>query len=214
VWTRIVAGATAHEINNLAAGLNSVVSLASQSNGSPESLARCMSLARQQVQGLRRLSGDLRALALSASEVVAQRIDLACEDALVEVDVPLDRSVDLDASMAAVLVRASADGLRVAIRAALRHLLSASGPGGVVRVSVMADAGADVVVGLETDSAPPPGGGPMAIEAALARPGEVLRADIGLVLAGAIARALGGELQIGPAATGRGLRLALRLPRA
>jgi signal transduction histidine kinase len=212
VWTRIVAGAAAHEINNLAAGLVNLLAMASRSNGSPESLSRYAALARQQVQGLERLGGDLRALARCEIEVRPQRIDLACEDALVELDVPLDRSVDLDASLTGRVTRASADSLRVAVRATLAHLVLACAPGGVVRVSAASHAGDQIIVAFETDDAAAPLAQVTSAEAALARPGAPLRADLGLVLAGAIAQAMGGELQIGPGQTGGGLRLALRLP--
>src|SRR4051812_22977833 len=68
MWTRLVAGAAAHDINNLAQGLSNLLALATGPRATPEALGRYASLARDGLKDLQRLSADLRAVAHSQDE--------------------------------------------------------------------------------------------------------------------------------------------------
>jgi len=212
MWTRLIAGAAAHDINNLTQSLFNLLALAASPTASPEALARYDQLARDGLKQLDRLSGDLRALAHSTQEVRPHRIDLVCADLLTETETPPDRTLAAAPMATTGFVVGAGAALRLAIRAPLQYGLAASRPGGVVGLGVSVDATA-VVVNVNAPEAPTTLAAPRPFEEILAGPGRELRGDFGLVLSGAIAREYGGALWAGRGAVG-GLVFKIHLPRA
>jgi len=196
-WTRMIARAAAHEIRNVEHALGQVLALAEASGALG---ADYVAVAGDGLGRLRRLADDLRALAGSGDAAAAPaRIDLACADALAEVEPGPDQRVAVDGPLSAeARVRGTAAALRIAVRVLLRHALAASPATAVVRlrVGVAADA---VVVTVDAPEAPAPQQGHDAL---------------GFALAGAIAREIGGELRVDALAASGGARFALHLARA
>jgi hypothetical protein len=212
MWTRLIAGAAAHDINNLTQSLFNLLALAASPTASPEALARYDQLARDGLKQLERLSADLRALAHSTEEVRPHRMDLVCADVLTEIEPPPDREVAAAPMAATGLVLGAGAALRLAIRAPLHYGLAASRPGGAVGLGVSVEA-ATVVVDVNAPQAPTSLAEPRPFEEILTGPGRELRGDFGLVLSGAIAREYGGALRAGRGAVG-GLAFKISFPRA
>jgi signal transduction histidine kinase len=210
MWTRLIAGAAAHDINNLVQSLFNLLALASKPSVPPESLQRYGTLAREGLRELQRLSADLRALAASAEDPLPQRFDLVCADVLAETDPPPGRSIPAAPSAPGAVVRGTRAALRVAIQAPLHHALAASPPGDVVELHARLEPTCvilEVVAPLATTSVAGP---PRAIEQALAD--REFRNNLGLALSGAIAREYGGGLEVGPGSVG-GLSFKLQFAR-
>jgi hypothetical protein len=213
MWTRMVAGAAAHDLNNLAQGLYNLLSLAASPSATPAALERYAALARDGLKDLRRLGADLRALADARGGNQVQRLDLVCRDAVTEVEAPPDRAVELGPLATDALVAGTSVALRLAIEPLVRYGLAASEPGGRVRVSV-GTAGGRVTVLVAAPTAPPPRApGELPLVTRLAGVERELGGDAGLVLAGAVAAECGGEISAGPGPEG-GLSFKLSLPRA
>jgi hypothetical protein len=212
MWTRLIAGAAAHDINNLTQSLFNLLALAASPNASRESLTRYDQLAREGLKQLERLSADLHALAHSTEEVRPHRIDLVCGDVLTETEAPPDRSLTSGSMPTSALVAGAGTALRLAIRAPVAYGLAASPPGGSVRLGVGVE-GAAVVVAIDAPEAATSLPEPKPFGQILAGPGRELRGDFGLVLSGAIVREYGGELWAGRGALG-GLCFKINLPRA
>ena len=212
MWTRLLAGAAAHDINNLTQSLFNLLALAGSPNASAEALARYDQLARDGLKQLERLSADLRAQAHSGEEVRPYRLDLVCADVLTETEAPPERSLAPGPMPTTALVAGAGAALRLAIRAPIHYALAASRAGGTVRVGLDVE-GAAVAVTVDAPDAPTSLAQPRPFEEILAGPGRELRGDFGLVLSGAIARQYGGELWAGRTAVG-GLGFKISLPRA
>jgi hypothetical protein len=212
MWTRLIAGAAAHDINNLTQSLFNLLALAGSPSASGESLARYDQLAREGLKQLERLSADLRALAHSTDEVRPYRMDLVCADVLAELEPPPDRTLAAAPMATEALVLGAGAALRLAIRAPVHYGLAASRPGSAVGLGVSLD-GARVVVTIDAPDASTALTDPLPFEAILTGPGRELRGDFGLVLSGAIAREYGGELRAGRGAVG-GLAFKINFPRA
>src|SRR5215471_6972013 len=208
MWTRLIAGVTAHEINNLAHGLLGLLALAENPDNMPGVLPRYAAQAEERLRALQALARDLGVLARCGHAALpgGHALDLACSDALTEIDVTEGKSVEVVDLPAGVNVGGSPDALRTAIRALLGYCLAASPPGARVRLAARLDPDI-VVVTLDAPQALP-----LAVTEAAplaeARAAPELRADFGVVLAGALATELGGELRVGPGAGG-GIRFAL-----
>jgi hypothetical protein len=212
MWTRLVAGAAAHDINNLAQGLFNLLALASSPTASPEALERYAGLAREGLVDLKRLASDLRALSAIEAGDEAQRLDLACLEAHTEVAVPEGRSLEMGAAVG-VLVLGTGPAVRVALTSVLRYCLAASASGGRVMSSVPGEVAEPTVV-VDAPTAPPPRfGGEGSLGALLTGPEREFGGDRGLVLAGAIVRQCGGEILAGQGPHG-GLRFKLTFVRA
>jgi signal transduction histidine kinase len=214
MWTRLVAGAAAHDINNLAQGLTNLLSLASAPTASREALDRYAALARDGIRELRQLGTDLRAL--SSPQLISaepHRLDLLAVEAVGDLEPPADRSLDVTAVAVGALVAGPGAPLRLAIQSIVRYALAASPPGGGVAVSVALD-GSTAAVIVSSPTAPGPRTPKEAeLGALLAGPEREFGGDAGLVLAGAAAHLCGGWITAGPGPAG-GLRFKLSLPRA
>jgi signal transduction histidine kinase len=213
MWTRLVAGAAAHDINNLAQGLFNLLSLASAPGATREALDRYAALARDGIKDLRRLGTNLRALAAAEGGSEPQRLDLLTVEAVSDLDPPPERRIDLSPLDARALVAGPAAAMRLAIQGVVRYSVAASAPAGSVSVSVSRDdATAAVVVAAPT--APAPRSSVEAeLGALLAGAEREFGGDAGLVLAGAAAHLSGGRASAGPA-PGGGLRFKLTFPSA
>jgi signal transduction histidine kinase len=213
MWTRLVAGAAAHDINNLAQGLSNLLALASSPTANRESLDRYASLARDGLKDLRLLATNLRSLANAQSGVETQRLDLLAADVVTELGTTGDRGVDLSPPDPGALVEGPGPALRLAIHSLVRYGLAASAPRARIAVTVSRE-DRDVVVVVTAPSSPPPRTPDEAELGALLGGAErEFGGDAGLVLAGASAHLLGGRATAGPA-PGGGLRFKLSLPRA
>jgi|SRR5947207_9469376 hypothetical protein len=212
MWTRLIAGAAAHDINNLTQSLFNLLALAASPTASREALARYDQLARDGLKQLERLSADLSALAHSTEEVRPHRIDLVCGDVLTETEAPADRTLAAAPMATTGFVLGAGAALRLAIRAPVHYGLAASRSGGAVGLGVSVDRSA-VVVTINAPEAPTALAEPRPFEEILTGPGRELRGDFGLVLSGAIAREYGGELWAGRGAVG-GLAFKINFPRA
>lgn len=214
MWTRLVAGAAAHDVNNLAQGLFNLLELASAPGTSRETIERYAALATDGLQDLRVLGNDLRALADAREGGEPQRLDLALADAVVEAGARAGRTVKVAPSPPApVLVRGTRGGLRLAIKAVLRYALASSEPGGVVHVTVAPGDLAATVVVVAPTSYPPRTTVETALGPLLAGAEREFGGDAGLVLAGAATHLQGGEIAAGPD-PGGGLRFKLTFARA
>jgi hypothetical protein len=213
MWTRLVAGAAAHDINNLAQGLFNLLSLASAPGATREELERYAGLARDGIKDLRRLGTNLRVLAAADGGAEAQRLDLLTVEAVSDLDPPPERRIDLSPLDAQAVVAGPTAAMRLAIQGVVRYSVAASAPSGGISVSVAReDATAVVVVAAPTATAPR-----SSVEAdlwaLLSGPDREFGGDAGLVLAGAAAHLSGGRASAGPA-LGGGLRFKLSFPRA
>jgi signal transduction histidine kinase len=212
MWTRLIAGATAHEINNLVQGLFNIRMLSAQPGVAPQALAHLAAQHEEQLAALEGLGHELHALARlgDADAAGSYSLDLIFSDAATESDAGDARSVVVHDPPAAASVRGTADALRTAVRALLRYALAASASDGTVDLGATL-APDSVVVTVDAASAPRPEPRELAPLVRVAA-GNELRASFGVVLAGAIAAQLGGELCVGPGPAG-GLRFVLTLPR-
>jgi hypothetical protein len=215
MWTRLVAGAAAHDINNLTQGLSNLLAIASKPGVTPETLAHCRLMGEARLEELRHLSARLHALARSQHQTRPQPIDLICADALAEADVPAGRTLEADVLPAGGMVRGTADGIRTALAGLLRYALAASAKGTAVRLG-LALGQADVVVTIDAPGAPAPAAPPehrAGLAAVFGTPfGDDVRGDLGMVLAGAIVAGSEGALLAGAGPVG-GLRFAIHFPR-
>ena len=212
MWMRLLAGATAHEINNLAHGLAYLFARLRQPEVTADELIRLASRGDQQLRALEARARELRALAgaSAARSAPAQRLELVFADAVVETEAGEDRSVVVNQTPPEVLAAGSADALRVAVSALLRYALAVTPSGGEVRLGATLEPGFAIATVDAPSAAAPPTAEVMPLEAAPSVLEEHGTFDV--VLAGAIAAELGGELRVGPAASG-GLHFALALPR-
>jgi hypothetical protein len=214
MWTRLVAGVAAHDINNVAQGLANLLALAARPGASRESLERYATLARDGLTDLRRLAGTLGAVAESGTgESTSLRLDLLCTDAVTETVVPEGRSVELGTLPKDVFVKGSPAGPRLIVSLVLRYSLAASAFDATVRVGAPSGEAAGTVV-IDAPLAPSL---PMSVDTPLAelvgRPERALGGDGALILAGAIAAGSGAQILVASPG-GKGLRFKLRFPRA
>jgi hypothetical protein len=209
----LVAGAGAHDINNLAQGLSNLLTLASSPTATRESLDRYASLARDGLKELRRLATDLRAVANAQAGAETQRLDLVTVEAVTDLETPSDKSIDVSPLDAGALVVAPGAALRLAIQAVVRYSVAASAPRTGVTVSVARE-GATAAVIVTAPSAPAPRTGvDTELGALLGGAEREFGGDASLVLAGAATHLLGGGAFAGPA-PGGGLRFKLSFPGA
>jgi len=214
-WTKLIAGAVAHDINNLAHGLLSAPALIAAGTTDPSESA---ALVEGSLAQMRRLGGRLRALAIAGESDAWARIDDACVDACAEVEPLRGQALRAEPIAAELRVRGTAAALRTAIASLLEHALAASPAAATIRLSVRADGaiqapadGAVVVVEIAAPEASGLGEIDMApLDALLDTALRDLRGDVSLVIAGAIADALGGAVHLASSAQS-GLVLALRL---
>jgi hypothetical protein len=208
MWTRLVAGAAAHDINNLAQGLFNLLSLAASPEAPAESLTRYAALAREGIKELQDLGRDLRTLADVEPDLEVQRLDLACADAMAHVPLTLGRSLELGPCAEDVLVAGSGAALRLSIKAVLGYALAASTSGASVSLGTLLEDHTAVVV-IDAHTAPPPRESAEGELSSLMGGRErAFASAAGLVLAGAAVSLCGGEVRAGPSPEG-GLRFKL-----
>jgi hypothetical protein len=210
----LLAGAVAHDINNLAHGLLGAPALiAAGTADAGESAA----LVEGSLAQMRTLGTRLRALAIAGETDAWARIGDACVDACAEVEPARGQALRAEPIAGDLRVRGTAAALRTAIASLLDHALAASPAAATIRLSVRGG-----------DAIGTPGGGAVVVEIAAPEAsglGEIgaapldalldtalrdLRGDASLVIAGAIADALGGAVTIASSAQS-GLVLALHL---
>jgi hypothetical protein len=213
MWTRLVAGAAAHDINNLAQGLSNLLSLASAPTVTRETLDRYAALARDGIKELRQLGTDLRAIANTSPVGEALRLDVLTVEAVTDIDAPRDRTIDVSPLDAGALVVGSSPALRLAIEAVVRYSVAATAPKGQVSVSVTRDEGEAAVVVLAPTAPAPRTPVEAELGSLLGGAEREFGGDAGLVLAGAATHLAGGAISAGPGPSG-GLRFKLSFPRA
>jgi hypothetical protein len=194
-WTAILAVAVAHDVNNLAQGL-----AAAGASAVEDSLLQ-----------LRKLGLQLRVLATAGEVGASARVDEACADALVEID-PGGGQVRLAAPIAADLrVGGTPAAVRTAITSLLEHALAASPTGAPIELNVRNTADGSIILEIAARAASEFGAIAEArLDLLLATTWRDLRGDLSLVLAGAIAEALGGAV-FAASDPDSGLRFALHL---
>jgi hypothetical protein len=216
MWTRLVAGAAAHDINNLTQGLFNLLSLASSPDVPAEALTRYTALAREGIKELQDLGRDLRTLADVDPEFETQRLDVVCAEVVSEIQSTLPtlgRSVELGQPVGEILVAGSGGALRLAIQAVLRYALAASASGAQVRVGTSLDDTTAALI-IEAPTAPPPRASTEGeLSSLMSGRDRALASDASLVLAGAVVSLCGGEAWAGPSSDG-GLRFKLCFRRA
>jgi hypothetical protein len=184
-WTALLATAAAHDINNL---------VHSFSISDSTEWAACL---EECVDPLRKLGVRLRALGATYETKGPARLDDACADALTEVDPDGRRVRRAPLPGAGAVVRGTDAALRTAIATLLEHALAASPTGAPIQLAVRDEPPGAIVVDVAAPEAT--GLGPIAVaplDALLATTLRDLRGDFSLVLAGAIADAVGGTVTV------------------
>jgi hypothetical protein len=210
-WTRLLAGAVAHDINNFVQGVSSARALAGAPGATIADAAETEAIIEDDLQQLRKMGGRLRALASAGGGGASTRLADACADAFAEVDRPPE-PLPWESIPAELCVVGTAAALTTAIASLLEHAMAASPAAAPVRVAVhRPEAGAPVIVEIRAPEAGELGAISEArLDVVLASSLPELRGDARLILAGAIADAVGGAVYIASDAK-RGLLLALHL---
>jgi hypothetical protein len=224
-WTELLAGAVAHDINNFVQGVSSARALAAAPGTTIAGGIEPADIIEDDLEQLRRLGGRLRALASVTGNQASARLADVCADAFAEVDRPLGQ-MRAESIPADLRVAGTATALTTAIASLLEHALAASPSATAVSLAVRGPQSPDGAAGA--GSARPSPGSPVIVEIAAPEAGELgaigdarlyvvlagslpeLRGDSRLILAGAIASALGGAVHIRSDAQS-GLILALHL---
>ncbi len=195
-WTGLLAGAVAHDINNFVQGVSSVRALAGTAGATGADAAETEAILEDDLEELRRMGGRLRALA-SAGTGASTRLADACADAFAEVDRSPEqlRAQSIPADLCVV---GAAAALTTAIASLLEHALAASPTPAAVTVAVRrSEAGSPVIVEIRAPEAGALGAvGKARLDLVLARSLPELRGEAGLILAGAIADAIGGAVYL------------------
>jgi hypothetical protein len=224
-WTGLLAGAVAHDINNFVQGLSSARALAGAPGATTADAAETAAIIEDDLDQLRKMGARLRALAGAGGGEASTRLAGVCADAFAEVDRPPEQ-MPADSIPADLCVVGTAAALTTAIVSLLEHALAASPAAAPVRLAVQ---GPQTVSAAAADGrARPAPGSPVIVEIRAPAAGELgpiskarldvalasslceLRGDARLILAGAIADALGGAVYIASDAKA-GLLLALHL---
>jgi len=201
-WTALLATAAAHDINNL---------VHSFSIADPAEWAACV---EDCVVPLRKLGVRLRALAAAGETDASARLDDACADAVTEVDSGDGRVLRGALPHAGARVRGTDAAVRTAIASLLEHALAASPTGAAIRLEIRDARPGAVVVEIAAPEASGLGAiGVARLDALLDTTLRDLRGDFSLVLAGAIADAVGGAVTVASSPES-GLLLALHLAAA
>jgi hypothetical protein len=211
-WTELLAAALAHDIGNIAHGLSSAQRMTRPGAGEDFEVAEWAAFVEGDVHRLRKLGIRLRALAAAGDIHSSARLDDACAAALAEVD-PAGGQVRRAASPAVdSRVRGPAAAVRAAITSLLEHACAASPTGASIALAVRAAAaGSPVIVEIVAPDAPASGVIDRArLDTLLDTALRDRRGDFSLVLAGAVAEALGGAVYVASDSK-RGLMLELQL---
>ncbi len=193
-WTELLAAALAHDINNLALSLSSAQRLIRPGVGEEFDVAEWAAFVEGDVDRLRKLGVRLRALGAAEVHSSARLADV-CADALVEVDPAGGQVRRADPSPVDARVRGTAGAVRAAIASLLEHARAASPAGAPIELAVGGASGGSVIVEI---AAPGAAAGVVIDRARLDTLLDTAlrdrRGDFSLVLAGAVADALGGAV--------------------
>jgi hypothetical protein len=190
-WPGLLVAALAHDISNLAHGLSSAQRLTQAGAGEDFDAAEWAGFVEGDVDRLRKLGLRLRALAAPGEVDASARLDDACAGALAEVD-PAGRQVRrADSTPVDARVRGTAAAVTAAIASLLEHALTASPTGAPIELAVR---GAHVVEIAAPRAAPTGAIERARLETLLDTELRDRRGDLSLVLAGAVADALGGAV--------------------
>ena len=212
-WTGLLAGAVAHDINNFVQGVSSARALAGASSATTADAAETAAIIEDDLHQLRKMGGRLRALASAGTPAASTRLADVCADAIAEIDRPAGQ-LRAEPIPADLRVPGTAAALTTALASLLEHALAASPAAAPIRLAVhppQGSAGAPVIVEIVAPEAADLGAiSQTRLDLVLTSSLPELRGDARLILAGAIADAIGGAVYIAsdPKA---GLTLALHL---
>jgi hypothetical protein len=210
-WTDLLAGALAHDIGNLAHGLSSAQRLTRAGAGEDFDVTEWAAFVERDVDRLRKLGVRLRALATAREVVSSVRLDDACAGALAELGSDGGRvrraaSLPFDSR-----VRGSSGAVSAAIVSLLEHALAASPSRAQIDLAVREAGAGAVIVAITAPEASALAAIERApLDALLDADLRARRGDLSLVLAGAVAEALGGAVHVASDPK-RGLVLELQL---
>jgi hypothetical protein len=210
-WTELLAAALAHDIGNLAHALSSAQRLTRPGAAEDFDAAEWAAFVEGDVDRLRKLGVRLRALAAAGDVHSSARLHDACAAALAEVD-PAGAQVRRAGSPPAdARVRGTAAAVGAAIASLLEHARAASPTGAAIELAVRSASGGSVIVEIAASDASAMGAIDRArLDTLLDTALRDRRGDFCLVLAGAVADALGGAVYFASNAK-RGLVLELEL---
>jgi hypothetical protein len=194
-WTEFLAAALAHDIGNLAHGLSSAQRMARPGAGQDFDAAEWAVFVEGDVDRLRNLGVRLRALAAAHDISSSTRLDDACAAAVAEVDPAGSQVRRAGSPSAGARVRGTAAAVEAAVASLLEHARAASPAAAPIELAVRDAAGDAVILEIAAPRASAAGVIPRArldtlLDAAL----RDRRGDFSLVLAGAVADALGGAV--------------------
>jgi hypothetical protein len=210
-WTELLAAALAHDIGNIAHGLSSAQRMAQPGAREDLGAAEWAAFVEGDVDRLRKLGVRLRALATAGDIHCSARLDDACAASLSEVDPAGGQARRAASAPRDSRVRGTAAAVTAAIASLLEHARAAGPTGAPIEVAVRDASGGSIVVEIAARDA-------AAIGAIDRAPLATLldttlrdrRGDLSLVLAGALADALGGAVYLASDSK-RGLVLDLQL---
>ena len=194
-WTELLAGALAHDINNLALSLSSARRLIRPGAGEDFDAADWAAFVEGDVDRLRRLGVRLRALAAPGEGHASTRLDEACAAALADVDPAGGQVRRVDSPPVDARVRGTAAAVGAAIASLLEHARAASPTGAPIMLAVRDAPGGAVIIEIAAPEASATGVIDRArLDTLLDTALRDQRGDLSLVLAGAVADALGGAV--------------------
>jgi hypothetical protein len=210
-WTELLAAALAHDIGNLAHGLSSAQRMTRPGAGQDFEAGEWAAFVEGDVDRLRKLGVRLRALAAAGDVHSSARLDDACAGAVAEVDPAGGQVRRLDSAAVDRRVRGTAAAVRAAIASLLEHARAASPTGAPLELAVRDAPGGSVIVEIAAPGASAVGVIDRArLDTLLDTALRDRRGDFSLVLAGAVAEALGGAVYFASDSK-RGLVLELQL---
>jgi hypothetical protein len=208
-WTRLLAAAVAHDINNLAHSLLGAPGLGAPQEGGVD--AEAATFVEDCLAQMRKLGARLRTLGSAGEADARARLDDALADAWAEVDLVHSQVMRTEPIPAELRARGTAAAVRTAIASLVEHAAAAAPPGGTIQLSVRPEPPGSIIVEISVPEASGLGEiGTAPLETLLDTTLRDMRGNFSLVLAGAMADALGGAVHLASSAQ-RGLVLALRL---
>lgn len=210
-WTELLGGALAHDINNLALSLSSAQRLIRPDAGEDFKTAEWAAFVQGDVDRLRKLGARLRALAAAGDSHSSARLDDACAAALAEVDPAGGQVRRAESSPVDARVRGTPLAVSAAIASLLEHARAASPIGASIELAVRDASAGSVIVEVAAPGASETGVIDRArLDTLLDTALRDRRGDFSLVLAGAVADAIGGAVHVASDSQ-RGLVLELEL---
>jgi len=194
-WTELLAGALAHDVNNLALSLSSAQRLIRPGAGEHFEAAEWAAFVEGDVERLRKLGGRLRALAAAGDYHSSARLDDACAAAVAEVDPAGGQVRRAGSAPVDARVRGTPVAVSAAIASLLEHARAASPTGAPIELAVRDASAGTVIVAIAAPMASATGVIDRArLDTLLDTALRDRRGDFSLVLAGAVADAVGGAV--------------------